>query len=316
MIYLFSGDDEIAIRNAINKLGKAQKIQSEDIHIYRVGEGLSWAEIFDDLDGLPFFSEHKLVVIRGDFTKKIAEHEQKMLLRYLDNPSPYSDLVFDLNGANLDKRLSITKTLLKKTNVQTFVLKDRISMASIRDIFKKAGQKISDEALAYLLNACQNDSWYLKNCIDILLTYGQDVDLKLISQMIERHLEDDIFNLTNAIFENKTALALKILQDFKKRGLSPFYILATLASQFRFLNVVKILRYQEHFNTDLIAEHLKAKPYRITMSLKNLEKLKGKDLLYLLSSLSKIDQELKSSTLLDQYIYLELYIMRLLNAGN
>ena len=316
MIYLFYGDDELAISHKITALIKEHDILKEDVHRYDASDGLNFEAVFEDASELPFFSAYKIVQVNGNPFKSLKESDITLIKTYFKNPSPFSDLIFNLKNDPLDKRLSITKFILSHAMFMEFELNKRISKGMIAETLKKNGQKIEDKALDYLFDVLKNDSWSFSNNLDILLTYKKDIDLKVAKEMVMAPLEEDIFSLTNAIFDSRIDRALKILTDFKKRGISAFYLISVLAAQFRFLNIVKILRFDEHYDVDTIASTLKAKPYRITMCLKNIAHLKNRDLLELLKDLSDLDKTIKTSNVFENYYYLEMYLLRLVYASN
>ena len=109
--------------------------------------------------------------------------------------------------------------------------------------------------------------------------------------------------------KNDLKTALRLWNDLCVLNKDAIYLIALLASQFRFLYQVKTLMMQGYSKNEITSE-LKAHPYRVQISMQNCAHLELAHILHILAQLADLDQKLKSGQL-DKKLGFELFLMQM-----
>ena len=176
---------------------------------------------------------------------------------------------------------------------------------------KNRDGKISRAALTFLCDNIAGDMWHLNTLLDQLSAYKkEEIQLADIQLFLEEKLDDNIFNLTDAIVAGNKKLAFKLLDSQRKLGAEDGQIFGTILWQFRTLISMRDLFEREDISSsDILAKKLKIHPF---VARKNWTVVKK----YSLDKLQKIYRELleidiKTKTgLADQSVLLDLFVGR------
>ena len=171
---------------------------------------------------------------------------------------------------------------------------------------EKLGLSFDADAFQLFLNRCTNVST-LEREITKLSLYGQHLDYESVDQLVSRPLEDNVFDLSNAILKKDKQKTMKLYDDLKKIKTEPIQLIALLAKQFRFLLQVKILK-NEKYSNEQIANELNAHPYRVKIALDNCRQFSLKEIKTKLLKLADLDLSIKKG-LKDRYIDFEIFLM-------
>ena len=145
--------------------------------------------------------------------------------------------------------------------------------------------------------------------MDKLELYQGVLDENVVPSLINRPLEEDVFQLVDAVVEKNKGKAFHIWQDLCVSNTDAIYLIALLAGQFRFLFEVKNLMVKG-YEKDEIAHALNAHPYRVKLSMEKARSLSIKSLMAMLDKLASLDQKLKSG-LLDKKLGFEMFLLEL-----
>src|ERR1044071_7872507 len=116
-------------------------------------------------DQLPMMSDTRVVRIR-DFAR-LREVDEEILIRYLNNPSPSTVMIFAAD--ELDKRKKSSKVLLDTCTVVEFgTLKDAEAKAWAKSRLKELKVTADDQVLSAIINLVGTDVQTLYNEIEKL----------------------------------------------------------------------------------------------------------------------------------------------------
>jgi DNA polymerase-3 subunit delta len=89
-----------------------------------------------------------------------------------------------------------------------------------------------------------NDLWTMANEVDklILFTGARAIEEEDVKAVVSSAQETDVFNLVDAIIEQRIGAAQGILQQLFRQGMAPPYILVMLSRQVRIIYQVKEMR--------------------------------------------------------------------------
>jgi len=188
------------------------------------------------------------------------------------------------------------------------------------------GAKISRTALTYLCDNINGDIWHLDTLIDQLVAYKHavapssdgaaslsreaEIQLADIQLFLEEKLDDNIFNLIDAIVSGNKKLAFKLLDGQRKLGAEDGQIFGTMLWQFRTLMSMRDLFEREEVATsDVLAKKLKIHPFVAKKNWSAMKKYSMEKLQSVYKNLLEIDIKTKTG-LADQSLLLDLFVGR------
>ena len=210
----------------------------------------------------------------------------------------------------LDARKKIVKKVQKTCKVLQFRRLDEQGKAQyINDQIKKRGLHVDQDALNMLQKRLPLDIRIMQMEFDKLELYGGTITCELVSNLVSRPLEEDVFQLVDAVVKKNVKSAFHIWQDLCILNKDAIYLIALLSSQFRFLFEVKVLSQKGMLKAD-IADYLKAHPYRVQLALSSVYNLSTQYLMHILEKLATLDQNLKAGRI-DKKLGFEMFLLEL-----
>ena len=130
--------------------------------------------------------------------------------------------------------------------------------------------------------------------------------------MVAKPLEDDAFQMSNALFRGENDVAISIYRDLKMIGQKLVdSLIPMLASQFRFISEVCYLN-STGLEKEEIAKELETSPVRVKIALKNSRNISRKQIANALDKLYNLDLQIKSGQI-DRSYGLELFLINFPN---
>ena len=320
MIYLVYGYQKPLVDKRIKDLINQQQIviNDFDINIYDL-EQVTIDELLNDVMTIPLINEHKVIIGRNPFflttNKDIKlDNNYDALNRYLNNPNDFSTLIF-VSYQKIDNKNELVK-LIKKVGeiieVSDFSKEDWPNV--IAKLFSNRKVNISKDALSLFILKIGQDLSLAINEAEKLATYSDNITLEDVKALVATPLEDDVFALTNALIDKDYRKALKVFKDLKIQSHEPIALLPIIANQMRFMYQVFYLA-QQKYSEKQIVDELSAHPYRVTLTLNKVRKIKEEQLLKVNHQLAELDQDIKSG-FIDRFQGFELFILNQIKAGN
>lgn len=324
-IYLLFGPETFLIKETIQKIVD-YGLTEDEIEFNMTSFDLEETPIhiaLEEAETFPFMGERKLIILHNpvfltaEKAKEKIEHNIGMLLEYLDNPSPFSIIVFSAPYEKLDERKKITKQLKRlATVVETKKLKDQelvswiAAQAALQDV------TIEKEAITELIAISGQNLMLLANEIQKLAISVQEekvITVKTVEELASKSLEQNILNLVDFIMNRKTAQAIELLQSLLRQKEEPIKILALMASQIRMIYVSKELA-RNGYGQQKIAGHLKVHPFRVKLALEKAQSFHEKELMTFLSAIADADYKMKTGQM-NKALLLEMLILQI-GSGN
>ncbi len=240
--YLYGTDDYLADARLaeIRKEALSGPFASMNFHAFE-GKGLDAGDVISAASTFPAFSERRLVLVKGAESIKAAE--EKRLVSYVRDPSPFTCLVFISNAAKLEKGSELVKALEEKGFLKACNrLSDPELLRWIRDEAARQGKTITAEATRRLLDTAGNRLRDLKGELDkIVLFIGEKpgIDEKDIEESGLECREETVFGLSDAIGRKDLTEAMRAYRRLSDE--EPVKVLGAVARQMRTLLRVKAL---------------------------------------------------------------------------
>ena len=310
MNYLLVGSEVYNLQNRRDSILKEIGLDDQQPEVF--SGAIDADEVVQACLTVPFFTDNKAVIIENpDFIVAGRAADEKTvarLIEYLEEPLETTTLIIYVDKP-FDRRKKGFAALRKylKTEVFDTVTADDFQVI-VRNDIRKAGLKISNEAVDLLMERLPLDVLNWKSELEKLALYPGVLDRKAIRALVSRSLEDDVFQLSNAVVARNMGKALQCFRDLMVNNPNDTTgIIGLLAYQFRFMCQVRNLNEQGYTVRD-IAQRYNAKEYRITMTLKAARGRSSRALLDILSRLSQLDQDIKRGKK-DPVLGLEMFII-------
>ncbi len=299
-LYFLEGESHKLLELKVKEILDNNHVPDSELITYDMDE-VNVSDAILDLDTYGFFNERKVVYCKNatflTTSKCEIEHNIDVLTKYLNNPNPNNILIISCTKG--DSKKNVVK-LLKKTcqciNMDIDLTK------FVKEKF--SGYKINMATINYLLENTGTDLDRINNEIDKLLELKFDekeITNKDIDLIVIKKIDNNIFNLIDAIITKNKEKSLSIYNNMVNYGEDVFRIFIALANQIRLIYQVKILR---NLSNEEIADKLKLKNPKQVMAIRyKIDKYKESELLSYLHKLAIMDEELKTGKCIDEIVF-------------
>ena len=190
---------------------------------------------------LPMMSDTRVVRVR-DFAR-LREADEETLIRYLNNPSPSTVMIFTAD--DLDKRKKSTKVLLDVCTVVEFApLKDAEAKAWARSRLKELKIATDDQVLSEIIRLVGTDVQTLFNELDKLASAAAGtgrITSEMVDELIGRSRELSNFELADHLLAGNRQRALETLHRLLEDGAEPVMLVGLIAGNYHRLALGKHL---------------------------------------------------------------------------
>lgn len=240
----------------------------------------------------PFLSEKKMVVLKNLLST--GEHKdflKDVQARIEENRLPETNIIIFWESTSTFKTKNaknLFDLLQKEKFAQSFFdLKGLELFNWIKNEITSRGGKMETKALNFLIQNFASDIWALSTLIDQLVSYTQlEITLPDVEKFVGEKVDDNIFNLVDAIVAGQKNKAYKMIRKQYENGEDAQYIFAMILRQFRILlEMREIYEKQDNIHSNDLAKMLSLHPFVVTKSLAFVKR-------YTLSHLKDIYQKL------------------------
>jgi len=309
-IYVFYSNNEFLLNHTVEEKVAELKVDPFNIVRYDMLESSS-DDVLEDLQTVSFFAEKKVIIVKNlNEIEKESEPVLNMWVQYLENPNPDVILIVVLNELMSDKN-PIGEALFKYAFIEKIREMDKKEYPEfVRNMFKKYGYTITDDAIESLLERTNLDFTLMSQEAEKLMLFAYDtkeIQEKAVLLLVSRNLEENIFELTNALLSKNQTKTIEIFYDLVARNEDPLRILNNIVSKVRELMHTKLL-IEKGYRQEQIAEHFHIKSGKAYYLVKNAQGIPFVQLESHLKKLSKLDYDIKSGKI-DKKLGLELYLL-------
>lgn len=273
----------------------------------------SLEEILDCLQTPAFGSEKKVVVCKNPYFFKDSKiklpftNDFTQLEEYLKNPNPDSELIIICTTKYYTNKSKYINMFTKYGEIINLLFENEEDLYNyMEQLISSAQLKITPKAKQMLFQRCIDDVCKLEKEITKLVLYHDQIDEQIVDKIVSKPIEDDVFELSNALLEKNHQKIMKIYDDLKTLKIEPIYLISLLANQYRLILQTAILK-KKQFNEQQIATKLGIHPYRIKLAFKYLNNYSIEDIKKILIDLAELDAKIKIGEF-DRYINFELFL--------
>lgn len=275
--------------------------------------------VLEEAETLPFLGDKRLIFVNNPYfltaekKREKVEHNLSKLEKYLNEPSPFSILVFSALYEKLDERKKITKQL--KRMGQTLEAK-KLGEYELKSWIKERAEfnhvQIEEDAVEILMTIVGSNLFMLTSEIDKLALYlgeNNSINVETVERLVSRSLEQNIFHLVEKVVQRKIDEALRIYYDLLKQKEEPIKILAVITGQFRLIYQVKELS-RRGYGQQQIAGYLKVHPFRIKLAAGQAKMFSDEELIRIMNLLSDADYQMKTGAM-NKEMLIEMFFFHL-----
>ena len=306
-VYLLYGDEPYLKKQYRDKLKQAIAGDDTMNYSYYEGDKISVTEIKDMGDTLPFFAEHRLIVVENSGFFKSSNDE---LADYIRNIPDYLIIIFVEN--EVDKRNKVYKAVndigyISEMKQQTPAVLEKW----IAGLLKAEGKVITRPAAELILNKTGASMDLIRAELDKIISYCGDkneVTEKDIEDICTTQTVSRIFDMIAAIASKKQQQALELYYDLLTLKEPPMRILYLIVRQFNGIFQVQEELNHGRSNAD-IARTMGAAPFIVNKYAAQAKNFTPSQLKEALADCAQAEEDVKTGRL-NEKMAVELIIVK------
>jgi DNA polymerase-3 subunit delta len=305
--YLLYGEEDYLKKQMKERLVQALVTDGDTMN-YTVFEGkrADQAEILDLAETLPFFAEHRVIVLEDTELGKKSDED---FIKRLEGLPDTTIMIFV--EKSIDKRSKIYKFIKKQGYPADMAVQDEkqllVWMASI---LKKEGKQITNANAAYFLHKVGTDMNQIRNELEKVILYTgtrKEIARTDIDDICSTEITGKIFDMLEAIAVKQQKKALTLYYELLELKEPPLKILALLVRQCNQMLVVKSMAKTESQNK-VIGKKAGIHPYVVGKIKKQAQQFLPAQLIAMVRSCGETDERIKTGLINDR-IGVELLIV-------
>lgn len=269
--------------------------------------------LYEECEMIPLGFESKTILADGCYffaktktkPKLLPDDSYDKMSSYLSNPNMQVNLIFTCQAEKIDEKNPLV-SLIKKVGIikEVTLPKPNEYQAYMERYFSSRGCSIANDAANELINRVGSDYGRFMQEIDKLASYanGEQISLANVEKLVTGKDEDDVFALSNALIRGDIKKSITIYRQLKLTSIDEVPLIGMLASQFRFMDMVSFLD-NRGLDSNAIARELKASPYRVEITLRNLYRAKKGDVARVIEMLYQADKDILSGRCSGPYAF-------------
>lgn len=316
MNFILYGEQFPMIRKQLKKILSERLGSPDEFNVVKFDlDECDINEVIDEASMLPLGYDKKAVVIHNcSFLTSQGDKEQKeKMLELLQNSSDDIDIIMIYKGDKVDEKSPIFTYVKDNGTINYFLnLKKEDWPVYIKKYFKAKNIEIDNDAINELALRVDGDLNRFLNEADKLCLYKDKISLMDVTLLVSRPLEDDVFQISNALLRGDNASAISIFRDLKLLGSrSTDTLIPMLGTQFRFISQVMFLSHKGLDKSE-IASELNTSEGRVGITLRNTRYFSRRQIAHALDDLYYLDYQIKSGQI-DRFYGFELFLINFPN---
>ena len=316
MNYILYGEQFPMIKKRLSKILKERLGEPDSFNVVKFDlDETDPNEIVGEAELLPLGYERKAVVVdHCSFLGNGGNKElREIFTKLIQNSSDEIDLILIHRSATIDDKLPLVQEVKEKGQIFNFVnLKKDDWPVFIKKYFKDHNVEIEPAAVSELASRVDGDLYRFINEAQKLTLYKDKVTVADVALMVSKPIEDDVFQISNALMRGDNATALSIYRDLRKIDYrATETLIPMLGTQFRFISQVCFLD-EKGLEKGQIAKQLGTSEVRVSIALKNSRYLSRTMIAHALDDLYQLDYNIKSGQI-DRYYGFELFLINFPN---
>ena len=316
MNYILYGEQFPMIKKRLSKILKERLGEPDSFNVVKFDlDETDPNEIVGEAELLPLGYDRKAVIVdHCSFLGNGGNKElREIFTKLIQNSSDEIDLILIHRSATIDDKLPLVQEVKEKGQIFNFVnLKKDDWPVFIKKYFKDHNVEIEPAAVSELASRVDGDLYRFMNEAQKLTLYKDKITVADVALMVSKPIEDDVFQISNALMRGDNATALSIYRDLRKIDYrATETLIPMLGTRFRFISQVCFLD-EKGLEKGQIAKQLGTSEIRVSIALKNSRYLSRTMIAHALDDLYQLDYNIKSGQI-DRYYGFELFLINFPN---
>lgn len=296
-VYLIYGEEEYLVKLYKNKLKDAVLDGEDEMNYsYFQGKDFDFNEVRDLGDTLPFFADYRVLLMEETGLFKSSNDFADILAGF-----PESTIVIFVEK-EVDKRNKLYKYVKKSGIVSEMAaMQEKETKQFVAVELKKAGKKIRESTVSYLLEQVDHSLFNLQNELEKLISYAYDreeVTKEDIDAVCSIQVTGQIFQMLDAVATGNRIQTVKLYKELLELRESPMMILRLLARHCNILLQVKTEK--EHYSRQELAKKVGIAPFFAGKYIGQAENFQAEQLKEMLSDCVQTEFDFKRGRISDQ----------------
>ena len=241
-IYLLYGEEDYLRIQYRDKLSRAVVPEGDSMNYrYYEGSDVNIPEIIDLAETMPFFAEHRVIVIENS---GLFQSGGEKLAEYLSSPA--ETVIFIFVEVKVDKRSRLYKVIKEKGRITEFTRQNEMTLKRwIASILKSENKIISEKTCSLFLEKTGPDMANIRSELEKLICYSlneYEITREAVEKVCTRSIANHIFDMVSAIADRKQKVALDLYRDLLSLKEPPMRILSLIVRQYNLMLQVKELQ--------------------------------------------------------------------------
>ncbi|MBD5470721.1 MAG: DNA polymerase III subunit delta [Lachnospiraceae bacterium] len=260
-IYLLYGEEAYLRKQYRDNLKKALVPDDDTMNcsIY-AGKEINVNEVIDLAGTMPFFAEHRVIVVENSGFFKSGSNDR--LLELLKDMPQTSYMIFV--EEEVDKRGKLYKAVTANGYAALCEMQDEATLKKwIMGLLKRENKMITADALNLLLDKTGANMENIKREVEKLVCYkyfDEGITAEDVEELCTVQIQNRIFDMVEAVAAKNQKTALALYYDLLALKEAPMKILALIARQFHMLLQVREMK-QKGYPENEIAQKTGLNPY-------------------------------------------------------
>jgi DNA polymerase-3 subunit delta len=239
-VYIFHGEEKYMLEHYLDQI--KTKLVNPDMEQFNYtlfdGKDLKFELLLDAVESLPMFSDRKLVVVRDYDIFRSAESSLKDFEKLIEDLPETTCLIFvyDVLEYKPKTNTKLYKAIIRIGRVVEFPVQNDSELVSwLKRNFRALKKDIDPSDAMYMLHICGKHMYKLKLEVAKVAAYakGDKILRSDIDAVCIPVLDAVIYNMTDAVVEQRFSDAIVIMRDLIQMKNDPTPILAALGKQLR-----------------------------------------------------------------------------------
>ena len=305
--YIITTDDLSAALEKIDQIKKSFKLEFDELS-YDLEED-SLFSIVDELTTVSLFDNPKFIVVKNsELFNTVKDSAFTELLKAM-NDSESQNVLILLYTKNFDAKHEHNEMLKKYSSMINIQIKNISFDEYITNSMQSEDYKIDAQAVSLLASYSISLS-HLQQYIEQLKCFkanNKTITDKDIKAIVTKPLEDNVYQLLEAVLENNKKRIYQCYNDLKEINIQPSYLVSMLINKFQELYNVKVLA-KSGVSQNEVAMIFNVSSGRAYYMLKNAKASKIENIKRNLDLLNELEYKIKSGKI-EQSLGLELYFL-------
>lgn len=258
-------------------------------------------KILGEISSAPFLAEKRMVVVENILACKDKELMGALIEIVKNNKVPESNIVLFWQGEDKSKIKEVDeldKLLKKEKFAKEFeVITGAQLLVWIKQEFQKYKTTVSGPALNFLAQNAGGDMWRLSSLVAQLSAYasGREVGLEDVKLFLDEKVDDNVFNMVEAVVSGNKKQAYKLLTEQRRLGEEDMKLFGLILWQFRILvNLRSLFETEDGMPADAMAKKLSLHPFVVKKNLALVKRMSSARLKEIYEMLLGIDKKTKT----------------------